>query len=324
MEVKEILETYSGKNIIRDENLNDELKKLYSLALEYREKNLLTSEMVLTTKEELEKLEQRIEKLKSIGLGKSRNVRQLEEELESRKEVNSKMAVHAERTKFFAKISDRFRQQMMPGFLVMGFQDFAKFLAAKGYTHKALEDFEGELSENDIKIVENLVIQLNILNDVVKDIINCMRTTKGAGQFKDEDYKYGVLISIAEIVDHKRNKVGEDILKDNSLYFIGKDSFLRPEKLVTVEDLLDNDLYQVRFDDGYPNHNIGNLFDNGLPEDEMWLREKRLGITDLLIAESPNGEDNIIYQTYLDGVIIYHITGNELKFIDYGTVRVEE
>ena len=275
MEVKEILETYSGKNIIRDENLNDELKKLYSLALEYREKNLLTSEMVLTTKEELEKLEQRIEKLKSIGLGKSRNVRQLEEELESRKEVNSKMAVHAERTKFFAKISDRFRQQMMPGFLVMGFQDFAKFLAAKGYTHKALEDFEGELSENDIKIIENLVIQLNILNDVVKDIINCMRTTKGAGQFKDEDY-------------------------------------------------LDNDLYQVRFDDGYPNHNIGNLFDNGLPEDEMWLREKRLGITDLLIAESPNGEDNIIYQTYLDGVIIYHITGNELKFIDYGTVRVEE
>lgn len=321
MEVKEILETYSGKNIIRDENLNEELKKLYSLALEYREKNLLTSEMVLTAEEELEKLEERIERLKEIGLGKSTNVRNLEKELADRKEANSKREINEERTNFLASIADDFNRYDMSGFLVISFQDFAKFLAGKGYTHKALSNFEGELNEDDIIAIGNIVDELSCLE--LSDVINCMRTTHGAGQFKDEVYKYGELISISKII-YENRRIGDDVLKDNQLYFVSKSSYLRPEGIIYVSDLLDNDLYQVRFDDGFPNHDLGNLFDSSISEDDLKVEESKLGTTDLLIAENPKGLNNIVYQTFLDGIIIYYITGYNLKLIDYGTVRVDK
>ena len=329
--VEELLQNYCD-NVIKEEIdivSKPSLRELYKAALDYKREVIEQNFGDRTSDEQFEVIEKKIELLKRIGLQRSENCRALESELSERRLINEKYRTSECTKRYLEHVQSYFEGD---GFLAMSFRQFAKALGGK-YRMTLLPDYGGQVSEKEIQKLSRLYEACEAMSDdsygeAPYALLNTIRKDGVTDFILNRDtYNYSAIAYIKEATYQSDPCLQDWLESENRLFRCS------PIHLATLDELEDNDLFQLYIDNGNirPQGDLVYVMDYPGTPDDVLIDHDTVQPTDFLIAipktKSPDYPP-IVFQTFWDGVIVEAILGyDQLKMIDYsknGLVVEEE
>lgn len=352
-QLEEILLGYCRNKIIQEEvdiKSIPLLWSLYSRAADYKEHYLNPQAIHKTPQVEIEGMRKKISSLQKIGLRSSKNVQALEEALEKALEDNLAYDRSSNTESYISHLQESLGSY---GMLVMTFEQFRAALATKNYKIDTLDHYQGELRDVDIERLQVLYEHLGDFRkkwcDSDKNLaaLNLVRNpraqmTKGnfyINKSVTADVAWtgicDVLVRVEALHDIERDTdCCEEDLDDCRIYPVSivdyKGSTTNPlmpasipAKTLNITHLNDNPLFQVydwSSESGKDATFIFN-FPSSDPESIRLSQFEKVDPDTFLVARSANdwSKDNpaIVFQTFLDGVIILAILGYDLNMMHY-------
>lgn len=324
--IEDILLSYQKNNIIREQiNLSsvDVIKDLYSCAAAYIDNNLKTGSTRVTPEIEMQALEDKIKRLTAIGLGSSKNVGRLKKEFEERSVANLKYQADKSLGMYLEKLQATLGQGL--GMLVVSFADLRKVMAGKNYSIDLLQYYQGEFTEAEVEKLMLLSERLSDFNGNVckkehlvgTNVVRNLEVPSTSYQTLGGSHN---LIRVIDFLDGGNDPCGDVALKDNRI-FVGE------KELSDVTGLVDNDLFQVLLTHGTGLGDDQYIFDfPGADPSDISVEYMKVEKNQFMVASSSNDFINppLIFQTFLDGVLVFMIPGYDLNLIKYNYGMVQE